>query len=174
MAQSNPVMINPATADPLAQLRDIHLPAPIEAWLPAPGWIALTILALLLVIAANVAVYRHWRRNKYRREGLRVLAQLMTEYQRSGKDLADKHAYLLQCENLLKRVALTRYPRTRVASITGEAWVQFLDRTSGTNEFSMGAGQALIQGSYAPATDVEVDQLHKLARYWIKQHGEAA
>jgi hypothetical protein len=98
----------------------------------------------------------------------------MAEYQRSGKDLADKHAYLLQCENLLKRVALTRYPRTRVASITGEAWVQFLDRTSGTNEFSMGAGQALIQGSYAPATDVEVDQLHKLARYWIKQHGEAA
>ncbi|MEX2327800.1 MAG: DUF4381 domain-containing protein, partial [Pseudomonadales bacterium] len=73
MAQSNPIMVNPGAADPLAQLRDIHLPAPIEAWPPAPGWIVLAILALLFATAAIVFLYGRWRRNQYRREGLQAL-----------------------------------------------------------------------------------------------------
>ncbi|MEX2327174.1 MAG: DUF4381 domain-containing protein, partial [Pseudomonadales bacterium] len=60
-----------------------------------------------------------------------------------------------------------------VANITGEAWVQFLDHTSGTDEFRMGAGQALIQGCYEPAPRFEIEDLHQLARHWIKHHGEA-
>jgi hypothetical protein len=34
--------------DPLAQLRDIHLPEPVSWWPPAPGW-----WGLALVVSRN-------------------------------------------------------------------------------------------------------------------------
>ena len=40
-----------AMADPLAQLRDIHLPGPVESWPPAIGWWILLAIILLLVLA---------------------------------------------------------------------------------------------------------------------------
>ena len=39
------------TPDPLAQLRDIHLPEPVSWWPPALGWwlVAMTVMTLLIV-----------------------------------------------------------------------------------------------------------------------------
>lgn len=165
MATQNPT-ISPQQADPLAQLRDIHLPSPIELWPPAPGWFVLAIFAFLALLAAAVWLYVRWRREQYRRDAVSELEGLLAQYWKEQ----DTQAYLNQCANLLKRVALTRYQRTDVASLTGEAWVRFLDRTAGTQEFTMGAGQALIQGSYEKDPEIAVEALHKAARYWIKQH----
>lgn len=152
--------------DPLAQLRDIHMPPPIDTWPPAPGWVILAALGLAAVIALFYWLYRRWRRNRYRREALRELAALRARFE----ERRDKAAFLVESQTLLKRVALTRYPRERVANLTGEAWVQFLDRSANTEEFSMGAGQSLIDGGYVPDPDVDVDKLHDLAAMWIKKH----
>jgi hypothetical protein len=165
---SNPVIVNPAQSDPLAQLRDIHLPAPIEAWPPAPGWFLLAALGLIVLAGGLFWLYRRWRGNRYRREAARQLQLLLAKYERRQ----DEMLWLSDCAELLKRTALTRYPREQVANLTGEAWVRFLDRTAGTEEFSMGAGQALIDGNYRPSTNVDVHKLHALAAHWIAHHGE--
>lgn len=167
MAQ-NPNIMNPTQTDPLAQLRDIHAPAAVEAWPPAIGWWILAALAVLAVVGLIAWLYVRWQRNRYRREALAQLELYFTDFETDG----DLHAYLDRSSKLLKLTALTRYPRTSVAPLTGEAWVRFLDRSADTNEFSMGAGQVLISASYEPDPKVDVHDLHELAAYWIKQHGD--
>ena len=152
--------------DPLAQLRDIHLPPPPEMWPPAPGWWVLAFFGVVLAVVGLVWIYRWWSGNRYRREGLEQLDSLLRSY----RNTQDGTVYITGYSALLKRVALSRYPREQVASLTGEAWVQFLDRAASTNEFSMGNGQALISGSYTPEPDVDVEELHKLGEFWIRHH----
>lgn len=163
---AQPNVLPQQQADPLAQLRDIHMPPPIDTWPPAPGWFVLAALGLLAAIALLYWLYTRWRRNRYRREALKELAALRARFEQQH----DKADFLTESQTLLKRVALTRYPREQVASLTGEAWVRFLDRSANTDEFSMGAGQALIDGGYAPDPEVDVDTLHDLAAMWIKNH----
>ncbi len=152
--------------DPLAELRDIHLPGPVEAWPPAFGWWILLALCVLAVMAGVYWLYRRWRSNRYRREAMAELLQLRIDYQDHGDD----GRYLDQLQGLLKRVALTRFKREEVAGLTGESWVAFLDRTSRSQEFSMGKGQLLIQGNYEPEPQVDIAALHELGRHWIKRH----
>src|SRR5690554_7283466 len=62
--------------DPLAQLRDIHLPQTGGWWPPAPGWWILAVV--VLVIAALVAWWLRRRRQQtlWKRQAREELAQL--------------------------------------------------------------------------------------------------
>ena len=154
--------------DPLAELRDIHLPPAIDPWPPAPGWWLLGALGVLLLILACRYGYKVWKKGAYRREASSQLKQLFENYQH------DQQAFLLNYNTLLKRVALSTYPREDVANLTGEAWVSFLDQTGNTHEFTMGPGQVLVDGQYAPLAAVDVQHLHDLGQTWIKSHQRLA
>jgi len=153
----------PAQTDPLANLRDIHIPGAIDPWPPAIGWWLLAAAALIAISYGIYRVFKWWKSNQYRREGTRALKYLMENH-------ASEKQYLRDYSDLLKRIALSAYARESVANLTGEAWVSFLDRSTGTQEFSMGEGQILIQGNYELNPSVDVDKLHRLGLYWIKKH----
>ncbi len=153
-------------ADPLARLRDIHQPGMIETWPPAPGWWILAGLALVALIALVTWLFLHWRRNRYRREALKELAALEGHWQANGDDAA----YLQALQKLLKRVALTAFPREQVASLTGEAWLQFLDNSTNSHDFSIGEAEALIDGNYRPDISIDVPALQIIAARWINDH----
>ena len=167
MAQApNTPALMEQTQDPLAQLRDIHMPTAIDTWPPAPGWWFLAALLLIALGAALFWLYRNWRANRYRREALAELESLRSEF--GGAPVA----YLEHYSALLKRVALTRYSREQVAGLTGESWTLFLDRTGGTQEFTMGAGQALISGAYEKDSNADITSLHRITEHWIRRHGD--
>lgn len=167
-SQTPPPMTDPGQADPLDQLRDIHLPAPIESWPPAIGWWLLGAMALLGILYGLYLIYRLWQRNAYRREALIELEKIKHQF------TDDKTGYLHACNHLLKRVALTHYERSEVAHLTGENWVAFLDTTADTKEFSMGEGQVFIHGQYANDTSYNLDALHNISKHWIEKHKTAA
>ena len=170
MATPAPHMVNGAQSA-LSHLRDIHTPAPVGAWPPAPGWFLLAGLVLAAVVALAWWLVRRWQTNRYRREAMEELESLRNQYQRE----ADAAQYLAAYSALLKRIALTRYPRGQVAHLTGEAWVDFLDKAGDTDEFSMGAGQVLVDANYRPVqADIDVDALHDLAKHWIRRHRRKA
>jgi len=153
-------------SDPLADLRDIHMPLPVDSWPLAYGW---WILAALLIGCLAYAIFRiwsRWRRNRYRREALVELEAIHHQF----VETKDTLAYLQSFQELLKRVALTYYSREQVASLTGESWVDFLDRTCDSHEFSMGNGQTLIDANYQSDPSADIVQLHELGRSWIKHH----
>jgi len=145
--------VNPDLAS-LANLRDIAEPPPVPWWPPAPGWWWLMTIVGLIVVVAAVQAWRRWSANAYRRAALREL--------RGSKNVAS-------IAELLKRTALVAYPRARVASLTGVAWIQWLAETGG-QPVPAGVIQALTVGSYTGREFGDVSELAAFAAEWIRDH----
>ena len=164
-------MIQPApmTEDPLATLRDIHLPQAVPDWPPAMGWWLLLALGLIGLIWALQALNAHFRANAYRRLAQMELKAIKAEYQQNP----DPRRALLAIQLLMKRAAMTAFNRAEVAALTGVAWTQFLDATCPKWLFSLGPGELLIDGPYqatlVPST-TEMTALMSLCAGWINDH----
>ena len=153
-------------ADPLAGLIDIPLPQEVSLWPQTwPLRIAIVLVAVLAVWAIWRFVHRY-RANRYRREALSELDRM-----RQTSDAApDRLA--AQLSLLVRRTALGAFPRETVAPLTGTAWLAFLDRSYGGDEFSQGAGRWLVSAPYqqtAPDRD-ELNALRGLVDRWIRVH----
>jgi len=145
----------------LQNLHDVFVPESIGLWPPAPGWYAVLACLGLVVAWALVRWSISWRRNAYRRQALAMLEML------SGPD-----GRLELVAALVKRVALSAYPRERVAGLSGMEWLVFLDRTGGTTEFTSGPGRQLEATQYRkhePAGPISED-LIAVAAEWIRDH----
>lgn len=156
----------PATGDPgsLQNLNDIVMPAAVPWWPPAPGWYLLAAVGLLVLAWLGFRAFRNWRLNRYRRAALAELQGI-----RGGGGRA------VELPELLKRTALSAWPRTEVASLYGEAWHRFLDDSAGTDRFCTGQGNVLEQLAYAAGGEPELSpsQLNDVfdaAEFWLKHH----
>ena len=153
-------------SSPLLQLRDIHAPLPPALWPPAPGWWLLGLLLLGLLVTLSVWGVRRWRHVRLRRRVMRELQQMNGD-SAPGESLA-------RISTLLKQVALCRYPRREVAALSGQRWLEFLDRTGGNGRFVEGPGQLLASGPYAPPDSphaaTEIDALIDLGRTWVRKN----
>lgn len=145
-------------------LRDIHLPDPVSWWPPAPGWWLL--LALLCAAGLGAWLRRRYRaRHELRRQAFSELERIENRF--GQRD--DERQALQELSVLLRRVALARYPRAQVASLTGQRWLRFLDGVMGADAFSRGPGRALAEAPYNPAPGVDnVPDLIDLCRRWLE------
>lgn len=156
--------------DPLAQLRDIHVPVPGGWWPPAPGWWLLALLVLTGVAAGLWLLYRRYQRNTYRRQAREEMEGAWRKLQQNG----DRNSYVLTLSRILRRAARAAYPAHRVNGLQGEAWLDFLDETSvdQSGAFSRGAGRDLLTLPYRPVDeDCDLRPLHDLAMQWLDGHG---
>ncbi len=152
--------------DPLAQLREIHTPEAIANWPPAIGWWILLVLTVVVIIYLTFFIYKYWHNNRYRKIAANALASAYRQYQSNNS----KQQYLLQYSALLRRAALTRHTNQQVAGLTGVEWLNFLDQTLGSNEFSQGPGKVIVTAPYQQTCDIDIKPLHKLGTRWIKKH----
>jgi hypothetical protein len=146
----------------LEDLHDIVLADPVSWWPPAPGWYVVSAVAVGLAIHFAIRALRRYRRNAYRRDALAMLHHASD----------DPSSLISKVAVLLKRTALSAFPREQVASLTGEAWLDFLDRTGATKSFSQGAGRVLGGGQYGvdPLNESERAELVRAAGSWIRSH----
>ena len=105
--------MNPA--DPLAQLRDIHLPEPVSWWPPAPGWWVALLLSLAAIFFVVYYLRKYWLQRRYRRVALLELGNFSLNDERNNQVLLE------EISALLRRVALQAYGREKVAPLTGES-----------------------------------------------------
>ena len=150
-------------ADPgsLENLHDLVMPVPAPWWPPAPGWVIVSAVLVMVLGWWLIRAIRHWQSNSYRREAFLLLGKI----EDGGAELP----------TLIKRVALSAYPRERVASLTGEQWLAFLDQTGHTDVFTMGAGRWLARLAYEPQltaslSTTELNGLRTAVRDWILRH----
>jgi hypothetical protein len=150
-------------ADPgsLENLHDLVMPVPVPWCPPAPGWVIVSAVLVMVLGWWLIRAIQHWQSNSYRREALVLLEKI------DGSEA--------ELPTLIKRVALSAYPRKRVASLTGEQWLAFLDQTGHTDVFTMGAGRWLARLAYEPQltaslSTTELNGLRTAVRDWILRH----
>jgi len=156
----------------LQNLHEIFLPDPVS-WVPRTiGWYAAFGLILLVAGWWVYGRLRRFRKNRYRRLALEELAVIERELQRPEK----RSKSLSEIPVLLKRTAISAFPRSEVADLSGERWLAFLDKTMGGKNFTEGEGRLLPELAYAPVqriaqfSDEQIGILLQLVRHWIKGH----
>lgn len=145
--------------DPLARMRDIHLPEAPAFWPPAPGWWIVAVLVLLLL---GWAVHLFVRQRRRRAPARQALAELERDFDACMRgDLATAEA-INRANALLKRLWVHVEGNQSIAALSGDAWLHYLDRRSGTEAFTAGPGSVLGAARFAsspPAFDAELYQL---------------
>jgi hypothetical protein len=148
--------MNPTDVSSLP-LRDIHLPGPIGLWPPAIGWWLL--LALVLV---GVALYAlRWYQSRHRRAARRSLQRVRAALEQGAEPVV----CLQDVSTVLRRFAMTTAdrraakaepaPEVDVPGLTGNRWLAYLDSRWQRDEFSQGAGRALLAAPYARPNSVD-------------------
>ena len=156
---------------PMEQLRDIHLPAAVNWWPPAPGWWLLLIVALAILITALFWLRNYRRKNRYRRLALQHLHTLRDHWRQQERQQQHDDSALTQAINrLLKQTALAAYPRQRVAALTGADWLLFLDSGVKQPRFSEPELRALASTYQATPQTISAEALFNASEYWIRRH----
>jgi hypothetical protein len=157
--------------DPLSQLADIHLPAVISFWPPAPGWWLLAALVLVGLALLARQLYRQWQQEQRVKRVLAELALAYQAYEQASVDALHKNqaglSLLYAINSLLKRVALVHHTDVEVAPLSGLAWLRFLDQHGNNTDFTEGAGKVLGDGEYRPHFDGDAEALCQVARKWL-------
>lgn len=134
----------------LKHLHDIVLPSPVSVWPPDTGGLLLLGGLVLCAMLIGFQYYLKYRHNRYRRAGLELLNSAAT-----AQDVLV----------ILKRVALVAFPRERVASLYGNAWVEFLNETCSRTDFQPQFFERLEEPPQAG--------LLKSAHLWVAGHHPA-
>jgi len=151
---------NTLPAASLQNLNDIVEPAAVPLWPPAPGWYVLAGLLLLITSWCVYRMVRRWHMNRYRRLALEELDQMR------------QAASWRNLPGLVKRTALAAYPRTQVASLGGNEWLEFLRATRGKSSLAPGTGALLLRAAYETGELGEAEQaaLFTATEKWIRRH----
>jgi hypothetical protein len=143
-------------------LKDIHLPESIGWFPPAIGWWLVVLLIPLIIW------FLYWAYKRLtRKTAIKAAKQLLATIKNSPMDNAQK---LAEISALLRRVAVSVAPRAEAASLTGTAWLAFLDNTLKDAQFMTGTGRFLVNAPYQKymPSEQEISQLISLCENWLK------
>lgn len=143
-------------------LKDLHLPDAIGWFPPAFGWWLLVVLIPLLLM------FLYWCYQRLtRKTSLKTAKRLLNTIKNSTSNNSEK---LVELSALLRRVAISVTPRAQTASLTGQAWLTFLDSSLNDAPFTKGAGRCLADAPYrkSPPSEQEIFQLISLCEDWLK------
>lgn len=125
-------------------LRDLHLPDAVGWWPLAPGWWALLLLLFLFLVWYSLRAVRRYRAAAPRRFALGELRRIEDEYRAQP----DPVRLAQQVSELLRRAMLAYAPRQQIAGLTGDAWLEWLDRDLSVPYFHTEGGKTLLHLPY--------------------------
>lgn len=151
----------------LSVLKDVHEPMGINDvsfWPPALGWwILLTVAVAIPFVIYFVNQFRIRSAKIY---ALRQMEMLEAD---SGTDAAK---FAQETSKLLKRIAILRFGKDKIASLSGKEWVSFLIKT-GDLKLS---GKLISLFAYSPYAKIEksdknsILSLKEAAETWIRKN----
>ena len=148
--------------NPLADLKDIHVPADLGWWPPAYGWWLLTLMILSLLGWLIFFSIKHYQQNLAKRQTL-IEVSLIQQ---------DSNSWPLELNSLLKRLVQTYQPQLAVQSLYGDKWLDFLTLALPTNKQTAFKEKMRLfqQALYQPHPATAVDFLASKALIidWIK------
>ncbi len=161
--------------NPLDQLEPLIAPPAISAWPPAPGWWLLPIVLAALLWG----LWRLWQRRPRRQpsnepkliDPLRLAALLELERLPTPQTGEPAGPWLQQLNQLLKRLCQSRHPHDPSLTLSGRAWLAYLD--SRCPAAGLTRWMVLVEGAYR--ADVRLDDkavagLQQAVGTWIRKH----
>ena len=145
--------------DLLNQLVPPPEPDPISLFPVTAGWYIVGSLLLVAVAALIFSWLKRHKANAYRRSALAALP------------VAGRDSKLLAV--IVRQTALAAFPRQDVASLYGEAWLEFLNNSCEGEQFRAGLGEQIARGPYDPSVEVSSD-LIAAVQYLIANHKRGA
>ncbi len=160
--------LNHIPPDPLAGLKDIHLPPQPGWWPPAPGWWLLLILILVILFF----LLKRWYRRQNRLRPIKLALKELESLNFTVTDPDQRRFLLQQVSALLRRFALAFFEdeEKEIAELCGESWLDFLCAKSGpVDRVKLRKNLApLVLGPYAPTCEVELKALQSAVAGWLK------
>jgi hypothetical protein len=145
-------------------LRDLHLPDAIGTWPLAPGWWVVMLLLIVGIVIGLRYLWRNFDRGRSRRIALRRLSELRADYD----EHRDAVAFASAVSELLRRAMLAYSRRADVAGLTGEAWLNWLDRDLAIPQFDGDAARGLLELPYrepgSDVSDIDIERLVEAVR----------
>lgn len=135
------------------------------SWLPqTTGWAWLAGLMGVLLLRYSWRKLRHWHHNRYRREAAVKLQQI-------AQDTAQER-WLIELNKLLKLTALVAFSREQVARLSGQEWVDFLNKHCVSAPFSPDHCNLLARGVYenTSVADATRQALIAACLNWVQNH----
>jgi HAMP domain-containing protein len=158
--------MNQMSPNPLADLKDIHLPPQPGWWPPAPGWWLVTILLLAIIVFILIK----WRRHQARLRPIKLALKELNGINLNLEDPAQRQLRLQEISALIRRFSLLFFSPDEVAELCGQEWLDFicqhcrsLDNTKARKAFA-----PLIQSPYAPTSNTDLIELKKHLEIWFK------
>ncbi len=156
-----------ANQELLSKLKDVHLPADPGWWPLAMGWWLLFLLIILTLISFTVHHYRQRQKHRFSRHALSLLDTL--EKQNSID-------WLIELEVILKRSALSYFPKKSIAQLNQQGWINFLMNTGNQiwSDESLYALRDCVYQNPLKFSSLDKSLILKQARQWLKQLPEQA
>jgi Domain of unknown function (DUF4381) len=148
-------------------LKDIHLPETVSWWPPAVGyWIVLSCTVICIMTYLSIKAYR--KRHAIKRSALHEFNLIKKSYASNS----NKKQLVTSLSELLRRAAISTYPLSDCAGLTGKQWLSWLDKqlSKSTLNFSDGPGYLLTDFIYSSSQQAnDIDDLMSLTLQWLKQ-----
>ena len=144
--------------DPLQQLKDIQLPHSVSIFPLAPIWYVFMILAIALIIVLIILAFYKRRKAKRITSIYKMLDAI--EYEQSSDMIS-------QTSILIKRIAVMKFQGQKPHTLYGEEWLEFLDKTGKTTQFTNGVGRHLLD-IYQAVSINEPEKFFTVVRQWIR------
>lgn len=160
------------------------MPEPPSLWPLAPGWWILISIAVLSLVGLSMIYYRMRHTDAPPAEAIPEaqilidpLEQLrqtaLEEFHQLEHPLAGAPAsqWLQQINALLKRISRIRYPNANPHTLSGRAWLAFLD--SRCPAAGLTRWMILVEGAYRTEchlTQQSIDGLSQAICTWIQKH----
>ena len=155
----------------LQNLNDIVMPATVNWWPLASGWYVLIGILVISMLWFGYRSLQRWLANRYRRSALLELQQLALGVQNEKS----RDSSLKKLPVLIKRTALSAYPRQQVANLSGKVWFDFLNSSTKKPLFTESLLAAMEYISYSNkelnAIDAQtINELLAASSNWVKRH----
>lgn len=146
---------------------DLVEPASIPFGFGAPGWTVLLVLIIISLLGIIIFQWQKYRKNKYRRDAVAELLNI--DY---NSDKPDNIIY--KNIHVLKRVSLTSFDRSSVATLNGTQFYNFMQEQTHVVAFSEESQKVftkyMYQGEKCTATNSLLMQFRDESIHWIKKH----
>jgi hypothetical protein len=141
------------------QLLDIYQPDSVSWWPLAPAWWLFILVTILLGL---LLVYLYYKKTALRRAAMQQLNSIEQAFFKQG----DINQLAMSLNILLKQILLSRATDDFIPGLTGKAWLNFLDQSCNSQDFTQGIGILLHKLPYQKTNHCN-DENNKLAQELI-------